>query len=178
MTLFKNKYRVETTRLKGWNYASEGYYFITVCTKNREHLFGHIENDSMKLNVFGEIVKHCWYDLPNHYLNVQLDEFCVMPNHIHVIIIINNAGIVETGLKPVSTTTSQPQKHHGLFEFVRALKTFSARRINEKRNSIGEPIWQSRFHDHIIRNEISLQQIREYIINNPRTWQKDTLNID
>lgn len=174
MTLYKNKYRVETTRLKGWDYASNGYYFVTICTHNREHLFGHIENGEMILNQYGQIVQNGWNDLPNHYPNIRLDAFCVMPNHVHGIIVIDNGmmdgtGIVETGFKPVST-------NHGLFEMVRALKTFSARRINQLRNTAGNPVWQTRFHDHIIRNDKSLNRIREYIANNPKTWNADLFN--
>ena len=180
MTLYHNKYRVETTRLKGWDYTSDGYYFVTICTHNREHLFGHIQHGQMVLNPYGQIVENGWNDLPNHYPNIRLDAFCVMPNHIHGIIVIDNGtmderpGMVETGLKPVSTNTSS--KRHGLFEMVRALKTFSARRINELRGTVGQPVWQSRFHDHIIRNDTALQQIRQYISNNPQTWDNDVMN--
>lgn len=135
MTLYQKKYRIESTRLRGWDYSSDGYYFITICVKNREPLLGHIEDGKMKPNVFGEIVQNCWYDLTNHYPNIQLDAFCIMPNHIHGIIVINNGlilgTVVETGFKPVSTDiktstgmTTQTDNRYGLFEFVRALKTF------------------------------------------------------
>ncbi|MCX6277726.1 MAG: transposase [Bacteroidetes bacterium] len=189
MTLYKNKYRVETTRLRGYDYSQDGYYFVTVCVANRVCLLGKVVDGSMRLNEFGRIVNDCWFDLPNHYSNIKLDAFCVMPNHIHGIIIIDNtvngdvetgfkpvstiaptgSGIVETGFKPVSTTP----KRHGLFEFVRALKTFSARRINELRKSPGINVWQVRFHDHIVRNNDALERIREYIANNPKNWNID-----
>lgn len=108
-------------------------------------------------------MENCWNDLPNHYQNLKLDQFVVMPNHVHGIIIIENNNntidcqdaidirntIVETGLKPVSTGTSGTPgtsgKTHGLFEFIRALKTFSARRINEYRQTPGTSVWQTRF---------------------------------
>jgi REP element-mobilizing transposase RayT len=166
MTLYKNKYRIESTRLQEYDYSSPGAYFITVCTINREYYFGEIADGKMILNNFGKIVLDCWHDLPNHYANIILDEFVIMPNHIHGIICINN---VETGLKPVSTTKT----NHGLSEFVRALKTFSSRRINTNRKTSGYPLWQSRFHEHIIRNEPELHKIREYIINNPLNWETD-----
>jgi len=179
MTLYKNKYRVETTRLKGWNYSSDGNYFVTICVKNREHLFGHISNGKMILNEYGNIVEQCWFDLPNHYPNIKLDAFCIMPNHIHGIVVIDNGTVggtvVETGLKPVSTNPPS-QKRHGLFEFIRALKTFSARRINEIRQSVGKTVWQQRFHDHIIRDNTSLERIRAYITNNPKKWDDDMFN--
>ena len=133
-------------------------------------------------------MENCWNDLPNHYPNLKLDQFVVMPNHVHGIIIIenNNNTIgyqdvpVETGLKPVSTgtpgtpgTPDIPDKTHGLFEFIRALKTFSARRINEYRQTPGTSVWQTRFHDHIIRDENDLNRIRKYIIENPSNWKTD-----
>jgi len=212
MTLYKNKYRIETTRLKSWDYSSNGYYYITICTKNREHIFGKIAVETgfkpvstknpvstmiMILNEYGKIVEKCWYDLSEHYSNLKLDEFVIMPNHIHGIMIIDNNDVpasvvvsasVETGLKPVSTTTSSTsipaipaqmpnKKQHGLFEFVRALKTFSSRQINEFRNSPGTPVWQSRFYDRIVRDENELNRIREYIQNNPIDWKNDDLNM-
>jgi REP element-mobilizing transposase RayT len=169
MTLFKNKYRVETTRLQEYDYSSQGAYFITICTKNRECLLGEIRDRGMVLNDLGVIVLKCWHDLPKHYTNIILDEFVIMPNHIHGIIRIEN---VETGLKPVSTTTNR-NKNHGLSEIVRALKTFSSRNINIIRQVSGTPVWQSRFYERVIRNEDELNKIREYIINNPLNWEQD-----
>jgi len=195
MTLYHNKYRVETTRLHHYDYASDGWYFITICTHGREHMFGNIITGNMQLNAYGTIVQNCWYDLVNHYRNLQLDAFVIMPNHIHGIMIIDNSknigggidgAMVETGLKPVSTVTTtdvtrsnippiKSQSPHGLFEFVRALKTFSSRRMNEMDNTAGKTRWQSRFHDHIIRNEHELIRIQQYICNNPTSWDIDTL---
>jgi REP element-mobilizing transposase RayT len=91
MSLFRNKYRVETTRLQNWDYSSDGAYFITICTKDREHIFGTIELGRMKLTQHRKIVEQCWYDLPNHYYNLILGEFVVMPNHVHGIMIIDNS---------------------------------------------------------------------------------------
>ena len=83
MTLFKNKYRVESTRLQNWDYSSDGRYFITICTKDREPFLGKIEKGEMILNASGRIVEQCWFDLVNHYRNLQLGAFVIMPNHIH-----------------------------------------------------------------------------------------------
>lgn len=129
----------------------------------------------MILNYRGDIVKKCWFDLPNHYPNLILDAFVVMPNHIHGIMIIDNTvfsqnGIVQTGLKPVSTSNT---KKHGIFEFVRALKTFSSRRINQIDNTKGKKQWQSRFYDRVIRNDAEMKRIQNYIINNPANWDND-----
>ena len=111
-------------------------------------MFGEIVAGEMELNEYEKIVNQCWHDLPNHYDNIKLDAFGIMPN----------------------------KKRHGLFEFVRALKTFSARRINEIRKTPGTPVWQPRFYDHIIRNQNELYRIREYIVNNSTFWVKMYLN--
>jgi REP element-mobilizing transposase RayT len=197
---FRNRYRIESTRLRGYDYSRNGAYFITICTKNRICLFGEIVIDVMdfmivetglrpvstitpntpitpncilakiKLSDAGEIVYDCWYDLPNHYSNIILDEFIVMPNHIHGIIIIENN--IETGLRPVSI---EKQKY-GLSEFVRAFKSFSSRRINEIRKPNKYEIWQPRFYDHIIHSDNELDRIRNYIKNNPKNWINDRNN--
>jgi putative transposase len=130
----------------------------------------------MILSSYGNIVQECWLDLPNHYPNLHLDSFVVMPNHIHGIFAIkyvDDNATVETGLKPVSTKV----KRHGLSEFVRAFKTFSSRRINELRQTPGMRVWQLRFHDHIIRDRSSMTKIQEYILNNPTKWEVDTENL-
>ena len=173
MTLYMNKYRVETTRLKNWDYTRDGRYFITICTSGRENLLGIIENGIINLNQNGRIVEQCWFDLPNHYSNLLLDAFVVMPNHIHGIMIIDNK-IVETGFKPVSTQSNI--KTHGIFEFVRALKTFSSRGMNNLENTAGKQRWQTRFHDHIIHDEQEFKRIQQYIYNNPSSWANDSLN--
>jgi putative transposase len=192
-----------TTRLQNRNYSSDGGYYVTICTKGRDNIFGKIEQGKMLLNENGRITEQCWFDLPNHYPNLILDAFVIMPNHVHCIMIIDNSNepvlpgnvnghvsvdgdniVVETGLKPVSTKQQQQQQQHhhqsskpphGIFEFVRAFKTFSSRRINELDNTPGKSRWQSRYWDHIIRNEQELFRIRQYIYDNPATWEKDSL---
>jgi REP element-mobilizing transposase RayT len=172
MSLYQNKYRVETTRRVGYDYSTPGYYFFTVVIKDRENLLGQIEDTNSKLsennseenpfypmilNDYGNIILECWKDLPNHYPNCNLDMFVIMPNHIHGIINIRE------------------QDGHSLSEIIRALKSYSARRINELKGVTGIPIWQSRFHDRIIRDEVELYFIREYIRNNPINWENDEL---
>ncbi len=172
MSLYQNKYRVETIRRVGYDYSTPGYYFFTVVIKNRENLLGQVENTNSKmndnnsaenpfypmiLNDYGNIILECWKDLPNHYPNCNLDTFVIMPNHIHGIINIHK------------------QDGHSLSEIIRALKSYSARRINELKGVTGIPIWQSRFHDRIIRDEVELYFIREYIRSNPINWENDEL---
>lgn len=169
MTLFKNKFRIESARLTDYDYSQNGAYFITICTHNRLNLFGKLQNDTMELNTFGLIVNECWNNLPNHYSNIILDEFIIMPNHIH--------GILRIQTEQYLTTTGKydTTKNHGLSEIVRALKSFSSRRINEMRKTNIPNIWQPRFYDRVIRNERELHIIRNYIRTNPVDWEKDEL---
>src|SRR5919109_4323497 len=90
MGLYKDKYRIETTRLKEWDYSSNGYYFVTICTKDRECVFGNIIDGKMELLEIGEIAKQYWLEIPKHFQNVKLDKFVIMPNHVHAIVIIEN----------------------------------------------------------------------------------------
>ena len=119
------------------------------------------------MNRCGDVVLSCWADIPDHYSTVTLDLFVVMPNHVHGIIILTDVG---AGLKPA------PTKRNPLSEIVRAFKTFSARRINEYRNTAGSPVWQRNYYEHVIRNERELNQIREYISTNHLKWGLDGEN--
>jgi REP element-mobilizing transposase RayT len=156
-------------RLRDYDYSKSGYYFITICTKNREEWFGKVENEVMILNHYGKIVNQCWGDLPNHYLNCSLDTFVVMLNHIHGIIVIRNDNTVGNGFKPFPT--------YGLSEMIRGFKTFSSRKINEKIRNENKFEWQKSFYDHVIRNEKSLHNLRNYITFNVSKWELDIENI-
>jgi len=173
-------------RLKGYDYSQVGLYFVTICTENRQHLFGEILNRKMGLNEYGQIVHAVWNELPQHYKNIRLHEFVVMPNHIHGVVQICNMRPVGAGLKPAPTYNQMATvgagfkpapTNHGLSEIIRALKTFSARKINEMRNTRGKKLWQRNYHEHIIRNNHSHEYIANYIINNPKTWENDSLNL-
>lgn len=157
----KNLYQNKLTRLKGYDYSKSGVYYVTICTHKSEHLFGEIKNGEMILNEYGQIVYDCWFDLLSHYHNIELDFFVIMPNHFHCIVMI-----VDDALKPSSTNI----KNYALPEIIRALKTFSAKKINELRSTKGSKVWQRNYYEHIIRNEKSLNKIREYIVNNPNNW--------
>lgn len=178
---FRGKYRIESTRLKDWDYSCDGAYFFTVCTRDRECFLGEIMEGKLTETEQSKICAACWLDLPNHYPDCTLDAFVIMPNHVHGIIVINNRinRAVETGLKPVSTTTVMNTKiRYSLFEIVRGFKTFTARKINDYQKTQGKPFWQPRFYDHIIRTENELNRIREYIQNNPGQWDQDRNNVE
>ncbi|HOZ29521.1 MAG TPA: transposase [Bacteroidales bacterium] len=156
MVFFQKIFKSTGNRLHGYDYTQNGKYFITIEEKNMEHIFGKIINRELILNEYGKIVEECWFDLPNHYENLILDEFCIMPNHVHMIMIIKNIDGV---------------KKHGISEFVRAVKTFSSRKINEARNTPGKKNWKVDFWDEIIRTDERYYEIKEYIRNNPKNWR-------
>ena len=189
----RQKHHRRSIRLKGYDYTQVGAYFVTICTWQREFLFGDIVNNEMRLSCYGEVAQFNWHHLPRRYPHVKLDAFIIMPNHVHGIICltdenINNLPGVGAGLeinidrninfsvKPAPTKSTA--KRHGLPEVIRGFKTFSALRINQLRCITGVPVWQRNYYEHIIRHEESLEKIRQYIINNPSSWQQDKLNGD
>lgn len=170
MTLFKDKYRIESARLKGWNYSDNGYYFVTICTRNKECLMGDALNGEIKLSPVGEIVSQEWQKTEQIRSNVSLDAWIVMPNHLHGIIIINN---VETqGNDQNESNRFGPQKNN-LASIIRGFKSAVTNRI---RASEYDFAFQARYYDHIIRDERSLEGIRKYIADNPLKWELEKDN--
>jgi REP element-mobilizing transposase RayT len=193
MEKFRNKYRIPSARLQGYDYGSNGFYFVTICTKNRNHYFGdivvetgncpsdiddHVYNEtgncpSLHPTLIGQTVIDYWTEIPKHYPFVELDEFVLMPNHLHGILFFN----VQTGNGP-SQRPGQPNQFgvqsQNLGAVLRAFKSTAKRFANH--NNI-EFEWQSRYHDRIIRNEKELNAIRQYIIDNPLNWRNDALNV-
>ena len=190
MTKYQNKYRVESTRLQNWDYGWNAA-FVTICTKDRKHFFGEIIKTQnfafpkMQLTEIGKMANKYWYEIPQHFPFVKLDAFVVMPNHIHGIVIIDkndNNEIMGDAFVDMQNfaylqrpTSSLPKNKFGpqsknLASIIRGYKigvTKNAKKIN--------PLWkwQSRFHDHIIRNDKSFARISNYIIHNPINWKED-----
>lgn len=164
---YLNKYRIPSARLQSWNYSNNGAYFITICTKNRNHYFGKILNGEMQLSEIGKLALQYWLEIPNHFHSVELGNFVVMPNHVHGILIIDSNLPVETGHCPVSVSTIST-----MIGSYKSIVTKTSRKINA---DFG---WQTRFHDHIIRNSESYNRIENYIENNPMKWKEDTFFVN
>jgi len=179
MKIDSQKYHRRSMRLKGYDYSLPGAYFITLVTYHREYLFGEMVGGEMRLNRNGNIVERVWTNLPNHYPQITLEAFVVMPNHVHGIVIIHEGdddygrGGSETRPYEWGAIKRDRMMCHGLPEIVRAFKSFSARRINQLQHMQGVAIWQRSFYDHIIRGDQDLQNIWEYIQTNPQKWQED-----
>ena len=189
---YKNKYRIETTRLKGWDYGKNGYYFVTICSIDRIPYFGSVINGKVKLSEIGKIALEELKKTPEirKDMNVTLGEFVIMPNHIHCIIIIGeneyntnrrdamrcvSTNIAMRGdecrdaMHGVSTNKFGPQSKN-LPSIIRGFKSAVT-----KRAKIINPdfSWQRNYYEHIIRDEKSFKTILEYIINNPLKWNED-----
>jgi putative transposase len=157
--------RRRSIRLKGYDYSQAGGYFVTICTRNRECLFGEIVDGNIRLNDLGRGVAKCWQWLAEQYPYIQLDEWIVMPNHFHGILLIMNE------LRGGSRTA--PTKQKPLGRLIGAFKTVSTKQINEYRDTPYAPLWQRNYYEHVIRNETDLEEIRAYIENNPAKWLED-----
>jgi len=185
MTLFKGKYRIESNRLPGWNYGSNALYFITICTKNRAHYFGKVINGEMQLSEYGSYADQCWHEIPEHFPFVILHAHVVMPNHVHGVIEICKPKIIDNGhaggvdaqnFAHLPAHIPQPYKNKfgpqskNLASIIRGYKIGVT--VNSRKT---QPLfsWQSNYHDHIIRNNKSYENIVAYIIDNPKKWEKD-----
>lgn len=192
--LFKNKYRISSTRLCGWDYSSCGYYFVTICTNNRIEYFGEIlkcnnGEYSMALSTIGKNVRDCWLAIPEHFPDVKLDAWIIMPNHVHGIIKIDkkqnhcNNPVETQNFAPLQARQTQsmskftpnrfgPQSRN-LASIIRGFK------IGVTKYAINNNIdfrWQSGYYDRIIRQENALYSVRHYIQTNPQYWNRDRNN--
>ena len=164
-------------RLRDYDYSQAGGYFITICTYNREYLFGHVINYHMALNETGRIVRQWWLKLEDRFTNVKLENYVVMPNHIHGIIMVpekeNEVGAIhELPLR----SGMIPRRQMLIPKVVGYFKMNSAKYVNRLRGVIGISLWQRNYYEHIVRNESELSRIREYIQNNSLKWDLDREN--
>lgn len=168
------KYTNKDIRARWWNYRWSGVYFITICTKDRVHYFGKIDDGNMILSPVGIIADLLWHEIKNHFNEVTLEEFVVMPNHIHGILILqNDQEQIQPPNDDISKNRFQNQGKNSVSSIIGSYKsavTKHSRRLGFEMN------WQVRFHDHIIRNNESYDNIRNYIINNPKKWHDDKFN--
>lgn len=184
-----NRHHRKSIRLKGYDYSQPGAYFVTICTQDRECLFGEIINGKMIINDAGKMVENEWIDLPHRFTNIQLHEYVIMPNHFHAIleivvgatlVVAQNDNIVKNdnqkgqpqGIAPTDKTLGDII---GAFQsivtvkYIHCVKTKKWQQFNKK-------LWQRNYWEHIVRNEQELNRIRLYIKNNPKKWQNDKLN--
>ena len=153
----------KSPRLKGFDYSQNGAYFITICTHNRECILGNIVGQGLapaetNLSQYGKIAKDQLLNLENRYKTIKIDKYIIMPNHIHIIVIIDNTA----GASPCPTIS----------DIICSFKSLTTRVCNKSYNK-PQKIFQTSFHDHIIRNEKDYQKIWEYIDTNIVKWKED-----
>jgi putative transposase len=181
MSYNPNRHHRRSIRLKGYDYSHTGVYFITLCTYDRECLFGEIVRGTMQLNKFGEIVAEEWLKSVEIRQEIELDNWVIMPNHFHAIVIIDRA-ISDRGEcnSPESSDSSKSDKiqmrPRSLSSLVTGFKSSVTRRINQNRNHSDCPVWQRNYYDHIVRDTDSWEKIFNYIDANPSNWEIDRLH--
>jgi len=163
MTHNQPRYHRRSIRLPAYDYAQAGAYFVTIVCKNRVLL---LEDPRLR-----EVVEETWLWLADQYEFVYLDEFVVMPNHLHGIIVICDA---RKGGSRAALTAEGRRKPLG--QLVGAFKTVSTKRINGIRSTPGLPVWQRNYYERVIRNDEELNRVRQYMVDNPAHWEEDREN--
>ena len=195
---FNNKYRIPSARA-AWHDYNGGLYFITICTKGMEHYFGKIQDNEMIYTETGKYAEMCISDIPNHFADAEIIISQVMPNHVHLIVEIQNVETMHASsdestkhantVETMHASSLQPprwkneicdEKMHNISNkrgrisyVIGSFKSAVTKLANENNKEFG---WQSRFHDHIIRSQAELERIYEYIQNNVTTWNNDRFN--
>jgi len=205
MDKFDDKYRIESHRLYGWDYSEDGVYFITLVIHNRELILGEIKNQKILFSEFGKIVREEWLNSFKIREELILDEFVIMPNHLHGLIILKKQRTISDADAETHGRASLPgnqkrtfsrqyeptksefkRKPKSVSSFVAGFKTVTTKRIDDliDAEGLGVPkynaqnkLWQANFHDHIVRNEKEYWKIKYYIKNNPKNWEDDEYNV-
>ena len=188
---YKNKFRIASNRLQGWNYANNGHYYITIVTSNRINFFGNIENNEMIMNDVGQIVSDVFLKSFEIRRELILGSYILMPNHLHAIVIIDKPHTIN----PVETPGRASLQRQGQSHLIRASRSISSFIAGFKSSAIkhidnwidqkglpmqkfnrNNPLWQANYYDHLIRNHAEYQRIALYIENNPAQWCYDKMN--
>ena len=166
-------------RLPEYDYAQDGVYFITICTRGRECLLGMVNEGRVELTEYGPIVQEEWSRSTSIRAELSLGEFVVMPNHLHGIVEMNARSAMEVGahgrapLRALNSTRPLHRQKRSLGSFIAGFKSACTKRINQRRASPGTPVWQRNYYEHIVRDENDLSPVRQYIVDNPLEWELD-----
>ncbi len=174
-------HRRRSIRLREYDYSSTGYYFVTVCVQDRLPLLGVIHAGQMQCSEAGEMVHRWWHKLPEQFSGVELDEFIIMPNHIHGIIRIVGA---DPCVRPDNENISPPQGAHAGAPLHRMIQWFKTMTTNAYIHGVTEHhwpvfnrrLWQSNYYERVLRHQNELDDTQAYIRNNPLQWEQDEMN--
>jgi putative transposase len=163
----RSSHHRRSIRLRDYDYAQAGAYFVTICVQDRALLFGEVANDVMVLSDIGQVAQQAWLDLPGHFENIELEAFAIMPNHMHGILLIMDTGDTMVGAQSGS-----------LSAILQNYNSVTTRKINRMRDLAGKTVWQRNYHERIIRDQRELEAKRDYIASNPLQWALDAENPD
>jgi REP element-mobilizing transposase RayT len=171
----KKPRRKSSIRLGGYDYSQPGGYFVTVCVRGKVSKLGDVSGGEIHLSSFGLLVRDCWISLENLYNYIELDEWIIMPNHLHGIIFYHEEPTIEQdqGRGGSRTAPTKLVRRKPLGRIIGVFKTTSTTRINQLLGTLGGKFWQRGYHDRIIRNQEELDSIRNYISENPLKWEMD-----
>jgi putative transposase len=167
------RYRVNSMRLPGWDYGRDGSYFITICTKRMRLFFGEVVDGKMNLSYIGVLADKFWHEIRHHSKNVDLGPFVVMPNHIHGILILEGNDAYTMGYMDGTKPGERRRQNQGRNTVSSIIGSYKSAVSKHAHLSGYVFAWQSRFWDHIIRNDDAYTRIANYIINNPKKWHDD-----
>ena len=180
-----DKHHRRSIRLPGYDYSQTGAYFVTICAYQRQCLFGDVVDGQMVLNQYGAIVEKKKKKSSIIRQEIELDEWVVMPNHFHGIVIIQNSVgknrdriVGANGRSPLQDHASVRMKPKSLSSLMAGFKSITTKKINILRDAPATPLWQRNYYEHIIRDRDAMDKIRQYIINNPVSWERDQLHPD
>lgn len=184
------KHHRRSIRLEGYAYTLPGVYFVTMISYRRVCIFGEIVKGMVELSLVGDLVKNCWLSIPNHFESTNLDEYVLMPNHLHGIIFINESRGKGKAFAKDNIDNDDPllanalplrqvgTQSGSLNAIVQNFKSVSTRLVNKSYFKPGNKIWQRNYYERIIRNERELNAIRQYICDNPLNWERDEEYVD
>ena len=180
MSYDPNVHHRHSLRLKGYDYAAPGAYFITVCTQDKTPRFGRIVDTDMHLNAAGRMVKSVWTTIPERFRDIETEIHTVMPNHFHALVILGASWMAANPVHDDDCASASPPPALG--EIVGAFKSITTHEyiVGVKTKgwaSFDKRLWQRNYWEHIIRSQESLAKIQAYIENNPRTWPDDQLYV-
>jgi putative transposase len=183
-----------SVRLRQYDYAQAGAYFVTICVQGRECLLGEVVSAAVVLSPFGRMADNWWNDLPRRFPDLDLDGWVVMPNHMHGIVVLSEPVAQTTNGEPltvegretpplpvrpaVGAGSPRPRRRPTLGQVVAYFKYQSTKSVNQARSTPGGRFWQRSYYDHIIRDEASLDRLRNYVVENPLRWELDQLHPD
>lgn len=171
----------KSPRLPEFDYSLEGGYFITIVTHNHFSIFGNVYAGEMCLNKVGLIAQECWQEIPKHFPDIVLDEFIIMPNHVHGILFINEQNVGARHASPAESSPYrgrhasplQKPKMGTLSTIIGSYKSAVTSQINHRKISLGQSVWQRSFYDRVIRDESELDILRAYIHHNIAKWMEN-----